>query len=353
MRCEEIFIAGIASWLPPTTNVTDAVASGAYDEQEQAANAYVSVAIAEREAPPQMAVRAGRLALERSGLLAEDVALVLHASVWFQGVDYWPTASYIHRNVLGGSGRRAPAMDMQQMSNGALAGVELAASYLAADPSRRAALVTVADRYQAPGFDRWRGLPGIVYGDGAAAVVLASGGGFARLLAVAAISDSRLEEMHRAGEPFGPVSGHAGWPVDLRARRHTYLGEIGAAEGARRTIAGLTESVNQALAAAELKLDNIARVVFPNIGLAGLRRSYLEPLGLDLAVTTWEWGRRTGHVGAADQLTGLAHLVETGHVNPGDRVMLVGIGAGFTWFSAIVELVARPSWATASGRAAQ
>lgn len=353
MRCEDIFIAGIANWLPPAVNVADAIASGSYDPHEQAANEYVSVAIAEREAPPEMAVHAGRLALERSGFRGEDIALVLHASVWFQGVDYWPTASYVHRNVLSGSGRHAPAMDIQQMSNGGLAGVELAASYLAADPSRRAALVTVADRYQAPGFDRWRGLPGIVYGDGAAGVVLAAGTGFARLLAVAAISDSRLEEMHRAGEPFGPVSGHAGWPVDLRARRHTYLGEIGAAEGARRTIAGLTESVNQALAAAELKLDNIARVVFPNIGLAGLRRSYLEPLGLDLAVTTWEWGRRTGHVGAADQLTGLAHLVETGHVNPGERVMLVGIGAGFTWFSAIVELVARPSWATASGRAAQ
>jgi 3-oxoacyl-[acyl-carrier-protein] synthase-3 len=179
--------------------------------------------------------------------------------------------------------------------------------------------------------------------------VLASGTGFARLLAIAAVSDSRLEEMHRAGEAFGPVSGHAGWPVDLRARRKAYLSSVDAGRMTRWTLAGLRESVDQALAEAGLTLADIARVVVPNIGLSALRRSYLQPLGLDLAVTAWEWGRRTGHLGAADQFTGLTHLVESGHLSPGDKVMVVGIGAGFTWCCAIVELMTRPSWATAAG----
>ena len=70
----------------------------------------------------------------------------------------------------------------------------------------------------------------------------------------------------------------------------------------------------------------------------------LEPLGLELASTAWSWGRRTGHVGGADQLTGLAELVETGAAGPGDRVMLVGIGAGFSWTCAVVEVLTPPSW---------
>jgi len=37
--------------------------------------------------PPDMAVQAARGALARSGLEPEEIKLVLHASVYFQGID--------------------------------------------------------------------------------------------------------------------------------------------------------------------------------------------------------------------------------------------------------------------------
>jgi 3-oxoacyl-[acyl-carrier-protein] synthase-3 len=233
-------------------------------------------------------------------------------------------------------------MDVHQMSNGSLAAVELAAAYLAADPSRPAALVTVADRLAGPGFDRWRSdLHSIVYGDGAAALVLARSG-FARLLSVATISDSSLEPMYRGDQPFGPVWGHAGRPLDNRARRQAFLAQTTVADVARRTREGLTEVVDRALAEAGITRAEITWAVFPNIGLAALKSAYLRVLGLDVAATTWEFGRRTGHVGAADQLIGLSWLTECGRARPGDLVMLVGIGAGFTWTCAVAEFTEIP-----------
>ena len=343
VRCDDLFIAGVGHRLPATLDVADVIAGGGYDSREQSANDYASVSVANGEAPPEMAVHAARLALSRSQIPAGDVALLLHASAWFQGLDYWPAASYVHREVLGGN-RHAPALDVQQMCNGALGAVELAASYLTADRSRRSALVTTADRFDGPGFDRWRSdVGGIVYGDGAAAAVLARDG-FARLLAVATIVDTGLEAMYRGAETFATTPGR---PVDIRARRRVFMVET---EGvADRTTAGLTEAIEQTLGEAGTKLGDIARFVFPNVGLNTLRTRYLAPFGLDLAASTWEWGRRTGHVGAADQLTGLAHLVETGQAEPGDRVMLIGIGAGFSWTCGLVELTACPSWAAGTG----
>lgn len=342
MRCDDLFIAGLAHRLPAAVEVGEAIAGGRYDAAEQELNQYVSVTVSDGASPPEMAVEAGRLALGRSRIPAADVALVLHASAWFQGIAFWPAASYVHRHVLGGGGRFAPALDVQQMCNGALGAIELAASYLLAVPSRRSALVTTADRFGDPGFDRWRGdVRGIVYGDGAASVVLARTG-FARLLAISTIVDTELEGMYRGDEPFGVAPGR---PVDVRARREAFAAEgFGASEVSGRTIAGLSEVVGLVLDEAGLKLGDVKRFVFPNVGLRGLRSAYAEPLGLDVASTTWEWGRRTGHVGAADQLTGLTHLVESGQVGPGDRVMLVGIGAGFSWTCAIVEVTDRPEW---------
>ncbi|MBO2445655.1 ketoacyl-ACP synthase III family protein [Actinomadura barringtoniae] len=343
MRCDGLFLAGLAHRLPATMDVDGAVADGRYDRAEQEADAYASVTVATDEAPPEMAVAAARLALGRAGTRPSDVALVLHASAWFQGVDYWPPAAYVHREVLGEAGRYAPAMDVQQMCAGAMGAVELAASYLAADASRQAALVTTADRYADPGFDRWRSdVRGIVYGDGAASAVIGREG-FARLLSVSTVVDTELEGMYRGDEPFAVAPGRK---VDVRARREAFAATARARLGsvADRTTSGLTDAVGRTLDEAGLKVDDIARFVFPNVGLFVLRTRYAEPLGVDLERTTWDWGRRTGHVGAADQLTGLTHLVESGAVTPGDRVLLVGIGAGFAWTCATVEITESPDW---------
>ncbi|MCP2342415.1 ketoacyl-ACP synthase III family protein [Actinomadura rupiterrae] len=341
MRCDGLFLSGLAHHLPAPVDAAGAVAEGRYDPSDHAADQYASVTVATGEAPPEMAAAAARLALRRAGTPPGDVALLLHASAWFQGVDYWPAAAFVHREVLGEAGRYAPAMDVQQMCAGALGALELAASYLAAEPARRAALVTTADRFGGPGFDRWRAdLSGLVYGDGGAAAVLGREG-FARLLSVGTVVDTELEGMYRGDEPFATAPGR---PVDVRARRAAFAAGAGQQLGGigDRTTSGLTEAIDRTLKDAGLALDDIHRFVFPNVGLRVLRTRYCEPLGIDLARTTWDWGRRTGHVGAADQLTGLAHLAESGRAGSGDRVLLVGIGAGFAWTCAAVEITARP-----------
>ncbi len=341
MQLDDLFIAGLGSWLPPAVDAAEAVRDGRYDPHEQAANEYLSITVAGDEAPPDMAVRAGQQALAHSGIPPGDVALLLHASLWYQGVDFWPAASYIHRQVLG-EATHVPAIDIHQMSNGSMAALELAASYLAADRGRRAALVTSADRLALPGFDRWRSdLRGIVYGDGAGAAVLARAG-FARLLSVVSVADSTLEGMYRGKEPFGHVPGHGGQPLDNRARRADFAATADPEALGRRILSGITQAVEGSLADADLKLADIRWTVFPNLGADTLRRAYLEPLGLDLAATTWEWGRRTGHVGAADQIIGLAKLAGSGRAEPGDRVLLVGIGAGFSWTCAVAEFAGVP-----------
>jgi 3-oxoacyl-[acyl-carrier-protein] synthase III len=326
MQCDGLYIAGLGQHLPGTLDVAEAVADGRYDAAEQAANEYVSVTVSDGQAPPEMAVDAARIALRRSGVETDHVALLLHASSWFQGLDFWPAASYLHREVLGGV-RHAPAIDVQQMCNGTLGAVELAAGYLLADPGREAALVTTADSFAEPGFNRWRGdVSGTVYGDGAAAVVLARSG-FARLRSIVTVMDTELEGMYRGDEPFTVRPGR---PVDIRARRGAFKGEI-----ADRMAVGLTEVVERALGDAGVALGDVSRFVFPNVGLRILRTRYLAPLGVEEAATTWEWGRRTGHVGAADQLTGLEYVAKSGVRGP---VVLIGIGAGVSWTCAVVDI---------------
>lgn len=347
MRCDGVHLAGGAVWLPDRQPVADAVASGRYDAGEQAANAYDTVTVAgagDDDAPPRMAARAGAAALARSGVDPDEVDLLLHASLWFQGVDFWGAAAYVHDQVLHGN-RHAPALDVQQMSNGGLGALELAASYLQADPGRRSAVVTTGDRFHLPAFDRWRSdLPGIVYGDGAVGVVLSRSGGFARLLAIRTVVDTGLEGVYRGDGEFGLVPGDAVRPVDNRRRRQEFADRTGPDDVVGRAPRGVVEAVEATVADAGVAVADISRFVFPSVGREVLCKGYLEHLGVPVERTTFDLARQTAHVGAGDQLIGLVRLVEERALAPGDLVMLVGIGAGFSWTGAVVEMLEQPAW---------
>jgi len=340
LKTAGLYIAGIGTYLPPATKVEDAVADGRFDPQEAEDMQLESICEATDEAPPDMAVSAARGALERSGHRHEDVSLILHASVYFQGLELYPTASYIHREALGT--HSALAFEIKHASNGCMTALDVAARCLASSEDAVAALVTTADKVSPPAIDRWNSDIGIVPADGAAAMVLSKKSGFARVLSTATVSDPTLERLHRGDAPFTPHPDPT-TPTDLRLRKLQYLGDVELDEFTRRFRAGLRTCVDEALADAGIELHDVARFVVPHFGRIVLQRECLLALGIDEARTTWSWGRTIGHLGAGDQIAGLGHLVDTDAVDVGDYCMLLGVGAGFTWTCAVVRIVERAS----------
>ena len=114
---------------------------------------------------------------------------------------FWSPAHYIAARI-GADG--ANPVGVQQMCNGGAAALELATRW-AGTADAGTALVTTADRFAEPGFDRWRGDYGLWYGDGAAAVLVGHGadGSSAdlELLALASRAEPAAEEMHRGADP--------------------------------------------------------------------------------------------------------------------------------------------------------
>jgi 3-oxoacyl-[acyl-carrier-protein] synthase-3 len=345
VRFNDIYLAGAASWLAPR----EPIGEGRYRPGQQDEYAWESACVADDdETVAGMAVRAGQLALDRSGVNPAEVSLLLHAYTWFQGVDRWTASSYLHHALLGGN-RAAAALDLNQQSAGVVSALQLGADHLAAGPDRRAVVVTTADRFAWPGLDRWHTEgPRFIFGDGAAALVLARGRGFARLLATHSVAETALERMYRGNGPFTPHSTAYREPVDLHARKASFLRrmEMDVREVADRLNRGHADAVHGLLDQAGLTVSDVSRFIFPNFGLRMLI-DLVKPLGIDVAQTTWELGRTTGHVGAADPINGLTYLLEQGQLAVGDRVMLVGIGAGFFWSGALIECTELPDWAVA------
>ncbi|GAA0494736.1 ketoacyl-ACP synthase III family protein [Streptomyces olivaceiscleroticus] len=331
-----LYVAGAGMWLPPRMTLDEAATAGLRERPMGWSTGFASVCVAEK-APPEMAVLAARDALGRSGLEPDDIALLLHACTYHQGHDMWSPASYIQRLAVG---NRCPAMEVRQMSNGGMAALELAAAYLTAAPGRSAALVTTADRFCLPGFDRWRSDPSTICGDGAAALVLSRHSGWARLLSLATVSDPGLERGGRGDRPFSPAPLSAAVPVDMTANTDVLVTELGLQNLLRRIERGQREAFDRATADAGVKFSDVDWFVLPNMGRTRMKAQFFDPFGIDPGRTLWDWGSTVGHLGAGDQFAGLALLSRQGTLHTGDLCLLAGIGAGFTWTVAVLEVVA-------------
>ncbi|MFJ9694860.1 ketoacyl-ACP synthase III family protein [Kitasatospora sp. NPDC101183] len=339
---DDIFIRGTAVRLPASLLVADAVASGAFPARQAASTDMVAVAWSPEESAAEMAAAAARTAMARAGSTPQDIDLVLHADTYHQGQDLWPVASYVQREIGGGS---CSALEIRQMSNGGLAALDLATAYLTADRNRCDALLSTADRFCEPGIDRWRTDPGTPYADGATALVLSRRGGYARLRSLAMLADSDLEPMHRGDEPFGPAPFTHRIPVDFEGAKRAFIGQMGMSFAITRANSGQQTVLKQALSDADMELAEADWVLLPHFGRRRLEAIYYGPFGIAPERTTWDWSRTIGHLGAGDQFAGLDRLIVSGQAKPGDRVVLVGVGAGYNWGAAVVEILERPDWA--------
>jgi 3-oxoacyl-[acyl-carrier-protein] synthase-3 len=123
----------------------------------------------------------------------------------------------------------------------------------------------------------------------------------------------------------------------MREAKRDFLQRHGRTVLAQRTMAALHTLKERVLpnSAAE---DQVRFVVFPNLGYELLDQNYFPVFDRAEAKSLWAFGSTVGHLGAGDGFAGLAWLLETGALRPGDRVLLVGAGAGFTWTLMLLEM---------------
>jgi 3-oxoacyl-[acyl-carrier-protein] synthase III len=315
----------------------DAVALGLVAADVAERSGYRGLPVSEH-APGDLAERAARRTLFAAGVEPAELDRVLYAWTYHQGHDFWSPAHHLADRL--GAGRSIP-LGIQQMCNGAAAGIEIAAQTLAVDPAVRHILAGTGDRFAAPGFDRWGDL-GLAYGDGATAVLIARRpfGPAARLLASADLAMPELEGMHRGSAPFAAAPGAtAGSTLRPRTAKREFQErrpDIDFPKAAKAMLAAVTSSALE-----QSGIDPAARrpvaVALPRFGVPALeayRADVEEAAGAPLVLL----GGTTGHLGAGDVLANLADLLGSGTVRPGDLLVLVGAGAGFTWTALVLEV---------------
>jgi 3-oxoacyl-[acyl-carrier-protein] synthase III len=353
LRTPNISIRGVGVFVPGIVTIDQAVEQGHYPADDAELHELAGAAVAGDIPAPEMGLHAARNALDRCGQRTDELDLLLYADSWHQGPDGWQPQYYLQRHLACGD---LLALEVRQGCNGMFGAMELAAAYLQGGPApqcdarARAALLVAADNFGTPLFDRWRAGPGYVAGDAASAVVLSTAPGFAQLLSVNSAAVAEAEEMHRGDTPLFPPGPTIGRTLDFTACnaqfRQRALSE-GQGTALLVRVHQLTlELVDRTLTEAGIEIGDITRVAYMNYSREIVEQRCMAALGLPMSKSTWQFGRKLGHLGASDQIVSLDHLIGAGALLPGDHMLMLGIGPGVTVSCAVVKIRTPPPWCT-------
>jgi len=305
---------------------------------------YHTVSVEESLYPADMALIAARRALVAAGREPRELSLLVVTSIHRHGHKrLWSPASWLQSQL---DCPQVLPLTVSQGCNGQMLALELAQGYLGGTAGG-AALIVAADQFSSSGFDRFTADYGIVYGDGAAAAVLTMGPedetaehrgrhGW-RVLGTRSVSAPELEGLHRGAAPAPETPELLNAEHDVRAAKKRFLEENGSDSLKKSTLAAVRE-IREALLP-DGDDPRLRRIVYPNLGLKLLEENYFPEFPGGAFTSLWDFGRTVGHLGSGDQIAGLDHLARHQKFAVGDRLLLLGAGAGFTWTGTLIERI--------------
>ena len=255
--------------------------------------------------------RAGETALQRAGVAAADLDLVIVATITADEVT--PSAAPLVANAIGA--RRAGAFDIGAACTGFLSGMALAAAQIESSRAERVLLIGADFVTRITNYEDKRTAP--LFADGAGAAVLGAA--------------------DRDDGAIGPIvlgadGSHGPTLTASHADRRLVMDGT---EVFRHAVARMSEATVEAAERAEIDLDKVDLFVFHQAN-ARITRAVGERLGLDLdrVVDCIEW---LGNTSAGTLPIALATAEREGRLHKGAHVLLSAFGAGFTWGAGVIE----------------
>jgi len=279
----------------------------------------------ENEATSDLAIKAGREALENAGVKAEDLDLIIVATVT-PDMAFPATACFVQK-ALGAP--KATCFDVSAACSGFLYGVEIARQFIATGAAQNA-LVIGADKLSAI-IDWTDRNTCVLFGDGAGAAVLQPAkDGQGEIISIHSGSNGNLDEI------LNVPGGGSRLPLtaeNIGSKANTM--KMSGREVYRHAVTTMMGAAKEAIALAGLTPDDIECFI-PH--QANLR--IIETIADKLHVPMERFFvnlQSYGNTSAAAVAIALDEAQRSGRIKRGDHILMVVFGGGLTWASSVVR----------------
>ncbi len=279
-----------------------------------------------------MGIKAAQMAIERSGLSAQDIDFIVFATL---SPDYYfPGPGVTLQKELGM--RTVGALDIRNQCSGFVYALSIADQYIKTGMYQN--ILIVGSELHSIGLDmttRGRGVS-VIFGDGAGAAVLSR----ETDLSKGVLSTHLHSEGEHALELALQAPGMGGrWVTDILADNNpedeSYYPYMNGQFVFKNAVARFSEVINEGLQTNQLNVSDIDMLI-PH--QANLRISQFIQKKFNLSDDqVFNNIQKYGNTTAASIPIALTEAWEAGKIKAGDLVVLAAFGSGFTWASAIIR----------------
>lgn len=279
---------------------------------------------APNEYTSQFAVRAAREAIERAGIEAADIDLLLCATVTPDQI--LPSTACLIQADLGA--HKAAAMDIVAACSGFIYGLSLANAMIRNGQARYALVIgaEILTRY----VDYTDRTTCVLFGDGAGAAILGSMEEGRGILSVKIRSDGRYEEQlyARGGGTKG------GFSAETIARGDHFF-KMKGNEVFKVAVRSMAEISRDVLDDAGLKTEDV-NLFIPHQANQRITEAVASKLNVDSSIAYSNIAMH-GNTSSASIPIGLDECVEAGKIKAGDVILLASFGGGVTWGGCVMR----------------
>jgi len=279
---------------------------------------------APNEYTSQFAVRASREAVARAGIEAEEIDLILCATVTPDQI--LPSTGCLIQAELGAD--KAAAMDIVAACSGFLYGLTLADAMIKGGQSKYALVIgaEILTRY----VDYTDRSTCVLFGDGAGAAVLGAVEEDRGILAAKIRSDGRYEE-----QLFAPGGGTKGGFTAETIARGDHFFKMKGNELFKVAVRSMTDISRDVLEQSGLTTDDV-KLFIPHQANQRITDAVASKLEVDSG-RVYSNIAMHGNTSSASIPIGLDECVESGRVQKGDVVLLTSFGGGVTWGGVVMR----------------
>src|SRR3954471_4585843 len=307
-------ILGLGHYLPSEVVTNDAIAEhleGVDDEWiVRRTGIHARRRVAPTERTSDIAVFAGRRALQDAGVEAIDLDYVIVATM--SADEITPNCAPLVAHAIGAE--RAAAFDIGAACTGFLAGMAQASALIEVSRAERILLIGAEKLTRITDFKDKK--TGMLFGDGAGAAVLGPSDGESGIGPIDLLADGGLGDtiMATHDDPFIRMDGISTFKIAVKR---------------------LSESTIFATSAAGIELDDIDLFVYHQAN-SRIIKAVGERLDLEPAKVA-DYIAQLGNTSAASIPLTLSLSREDGRLRHGHKVLVAAIGAGFSWGAGVME----------------
>ena len=271
----------------------------------------------------QLSANAARQALERAGVAAEELGLIVVGTISSHML-MPSTACFVQKEI---GAKNAFAYDLNAACSGFLYGLDLADKYIRTDHDMKVLIIgaeTLSARLN------WQDRNTcILFGDGAGAAVFGHAEGSRGIIGSRLLSDGSLWDllyMH-APQSLNPdltVPGNAGAYIQMEGK-----------EVFKYAVRAMEDSVRELLSREHVKIDDVSLVIPHQANIRILNklidRLNVPPSKVFINVAKY------GNTSAASIPIALDEANSSGLIAEGDTVLFCSFGGGFTWGASLIK----------------